>query len=153
MKHIPAEKRLVDQIIKVGTRLPKELFDLEPRIFVRALRRRLRMTQKQLAHRVKIPQSYLAKIESGKVVPGLPTLQKIFHAMGCTCAFVIGVQIHPDVLLKHQIELAAIRKMQYVTGTMTLEEQKPSEKELKNLKENETKKLYGSESSQIWDVP
>lgn len=152
MKRLPSEDRLMDLLIKVGSRLPKEILSLEPRLIVRIVRRRLRMTQKQLAQRVKIPQSYLAKIESGKVMPSLPTLQKIFQAMGCSCVFIIGIQTHPDVLLDHQIKLAAIEKTDYVAGTMALEEQKPTDKELKILTKQEEKRLKKSDTSKIWDV-
>ncbi|MCB1080564.1 MAG: helix-turn-helix transcriptional regulator, partial [Chlamydiia bacterium] len=46
---------------------------------IRLLRKRFCMTQKQLAKRAGMPQSYISKIESGELEPTLKTIKKIFE--------------------------------------------------------------------------
>ena len=50
---------------------------------VRMVRNRLGMTQEQLARRVGLPQSHIAKIESGQVDIQISTMKRIFKALQC----------------------------------------------------------------------
>jgi transcriptional regulator with XRE-family HTH domain len=50
---------------------------------IAALRARLRMTQAQLAARAGLPQSHIARIESGRADVRVATLRRIFQALLC----------------------------------------------------------------------
>lgn len=56
---------------------------LEPRIFVRALRSALRMSQAQLSRRAKIDRAHIMKFEAGRIDAQLSTLRRLFDAMFC----------------------------------------------------------------------
>ena len=54
-----------------------------PGFYLRALRGKMRMSQAQLARRSGVDQSRIARIELGKVEPGLLTLRRLFDALFC----------------------------------------------------------------------
>jgi len=49
---------------------------------IRLLRQSLRLTQTEVAARVGIPRDYLSKLENGRHIPRIDTLEKIFSALG-----------------------------------------------------------------------
>ena len=49
---------------------------------LRQARRRAGLTQRELAGRVGVPQSQVAKIESGAIVPRVDTLDRLLEACG-----------------------------------------------------------------------
>src|SRR5690606_3530290 len=100
---------------------------------IRLLRKRLRMTQKQLAKRAGIPQSYIAKIESGRTKPSLETWGKIFRSLHCSITVLLIPEKMPDDLLEEQAYATALKRVNYVAGTMALEDQLPSKRDLKEM--------------------
>lgn len=146
-----SEKKFIDRVLRIGTRLPKEIVGFHPRVLIRSMRKRLRMTQHQLARRAGFPQSYIAKIESGNKRPTIETLEKIFRGFNCTLVFLLIPEVNPDEMLERQALIAAQKKVKYVAGTMALEEQLPSKKALQEMIEEEKKKLLDSETTKIWD--
>jgi transcriptional regulator with XRE-family HTH domain len=149
---LQAEKRFIDKIIATGGKLSKDVLFQKPWVLVRALRKRLRMTQTQLGQRVGLSQSHIARMESGKVSPTLETLDKIFQAMGCSLTFLLVAKTPPDKLLQQQALRVAQNRMSYVAGTMSLEAQRPSGKVLHNMILSEQKKILDSKTAKIWDV-
>ena len=49
---------------------------------LRQARRRAGLTQRELAERAGVPQSRIAKIESGAVIPGVDTLDRLLEVCG-----------------------------------------------------------------------
>lgn len=145
-----AEKKFIDSVLKAARSLPKELLCQETGTLVRSLRKRLRMTQQQLAKRVKLPQSYIARIELGRISPSIKTLEKIFRGLHCSLTFLLLPEVEPDVVLEQQAYLAAQKKVKYVAGTMALEEQLPNKGVLQEMVEEEKKRLLDSETTKIW---
>ncbi len=148
---LKAEKKFIDAMLKAGKNLPKELLFQSVSILIRSMRKRLRMTQHQLAKRVKLPQSYIAKLETGKSIPSMETLEKVFKGLGCAITLLLVPEIDPNELLKKQALIAAEKKIKYVAGTMALEEQLPSKKALEEMVAEEQKKLLDSGTSKIWE--
>jgi len=146
-----AEKKFIDKVLKAGKGLSKEILFHEAGILIRSLRKRLRMTQKQLAKRTEVPQSYIAKLESGKTSPSLQTLEKIFRSLGCSLALILVPETDPDTVLKKQAFLAAQKRVKRIAGTMALEEQLPRKEALEEMLLSEQKRLLDSETSKIWD--
>ena len=109
------------------------------------------MTQKQLANRADLPQSYIAKIESGSKKPPIETLEKIFRSLNCSLTFLLIPEVDVDQLLEQQARMAAEKRVKYVAGTMALEDQLPSKKHLREMVEEEKKELLSSETTKIWD--
>jgi len=149
---LETEKQFIDHLLKIGTNMPSDAICKNPTSLIKSLRKRLRMTQKQLAKRVKLPQSYIAKIESGKVIPSLETLEKIFLGFKCNLSFVIIPTIPIDEIIKNQAYLAAKKNLKYISGTMALEDQLPTKDTINDLIKAEQKKLIDSKTSKIWDL-
>lgn len=116
------------------------------------LRKRLHMSQKQLAKRAGLPQSFISKIESGKQEPNLKTLRKLFWALTCELVIVPVVHRSFDEILKKQARKYVEKHFQYVEGTMSLEKQLPDPKFSKAFLEEEVQKLLYSGSSEIWEI-
>jgi transcriptional regulator with XRE-family HTH domain len=55
---------------------------MDPARVLRQARRRAGLTQRELAARAGVPQSRIAKIESGAVVPRVDTFDRILEACG-----------------------------------------------------------------------
>ena len=149
---LDVEKQFIDNLLKIGTNISPDDICKNPTSLIKSLRKRLRMTQKQLAKRVKLPQSYIAKIESGKVTPSIETLEKIFLGFKCHLSFIVVPTIPVDEIIKNQAYLAAKKHLKYISGTMALEDQLPTENSIKDLIKAEQKKLMDSKTSKIWDL-
>lgn len=146
-----SEKKFIDKVLKAGAKLPKEAIGHSPGVIIRSLRKRLRMSQRQLAKRVGLMQSYIAKIESGSKKPTLDSLEKIFRALNCHLALLPIPEIDPDTALEEQALVSAEKRVAYIAGTMALEEQLPSKTALREMIEEEKKRLLDSETTKIWD--
>ncbi|HSX38456.1 MAG TPA: helix-turn-helix domain-containing protein [Chlamydiales bacterium] len=146
-----SEKKFIDQALEAGSKLPEALTNHPPAVFVRSLRKRLRMTQKQLAKRVGIPQSYIAKIESGHKKPTIETLEKIFRGLYCSLTILPIPEKNADQLLEEQALVTAEKNVKYVSGTMALEAQRPSKPGIREMIEEEKNRLLKSETTKIWD--
>jgi len=147
-----SEKKFIDQVLKTGAKLPKEVTGQLPGVLLRLLRKRLRMTQKQLAKRTKLPQSYIASVESGKKVPPFATWEKIFRALYCSLTFLLVPEaLQTDAILERQARIAAQKRVRYTAGTMALEEQLPGKGALQEMVEEETQRLLNSNTTKIWD--
>jgi DNA-binding transcriptional regulator YiaG len=76
----------------------------EPRVYLRALRSRLRMSQAQLARRSGIEQRHISRFETGKSDLRLNTLRRLFDAMFCDLLIVPRPRKRPgDALADHQL--------------------------------------------------
>jgi transcriptional regulator with XRE-family HTH domain len=114
------------------------------------LRRRLRMSQRTLAKRAKIPQATVSRIESGKTTPSLGTLEKIFNALFCEIV-IIPLPIHDlDQLVLKQVHHIAKKRVQYLKGTMALELQQPKDEVIQELIAEEEKDLLANQRFDIW---
>ncbi len=71
------------RMAQYAAKAPDGLENLTYAEVIRMVRNKLLMTQSQLAKRAGLPQSHIAKIESGKMNPRLDTLEKILKAMHC----------------------------------------------------------------------
>jgi len=119
---------------------------------IRLLRKRFCMTQKQLAKRAGMPQSYISKMESGELEPTLKTIKKIFEVFSSDVIILpIARSSFDDVIKKQAIKFAK-KNLEYVKGTMSLERQLPEPDFLKDLLEEEVKHLVYSGTTKIWDI-
>jgi|JI9StandDraft_1071089.scaffolds.fasta_scaffold415650_1 predicted DNA-binding mobile mystery protein A len=144
------QKQIIDQLSMLL--FDEKLKGLDYASIIRLLRKRLHMTQKQLAARSGIPQSFVSKLESGDQEPTLKTLRKLFKALSCSLVVVPVAQEPFDDVLWRQAKKYAQKNLDYVEGTMSLEKQLPDKQFMEALLEDETKRLLYSKTSQIWDV-
>lgn len=109
------------------------------------------MTQKQLAKRVGATQPFIARIERGLSEISTATLKKIFKALYCELVIVATPIIPMEQIIEKQAEVRAKKKIQYLKGTMALEEQLPKKSMIQALIEKEKKRLIEEQTSEIWD--
>lgn len=69
---------------------------------IRVLRQRNGMSQRQLALRMRVPRTYVSKIENEKATPTLSSLERLAHALEVTV---------PDLLAGGQRETDSIREL------------------------------------------
>ena len=146
-------RKTLDLLVSCGSRAPETMEGLGPHVVIRAIRNALRMTQAQLAKRAGMPQSHLAKIETGKVDVQLSTLRKIFKAMFCELVMLPKFRKPPQRAVAERIKEVARKRVAHVTGTMVSEGQRPGDKMVRDLIRSEEKRLMGIPSSGIWDDP
>lgn len=127
-------KRLLDSGAAEKTK------DLAPHVIIRAIRYALRMTQAQLAKRAGMPQSHLAKIETGRVDIQLSTLNKILRAMYCEPVLLPRFRKTPQKALAERVKEVARRRVARAGG-----------KKVGALLRSEEERLLSGPSSDIWD--
>ena len=143
------QKKLLDQLL--SHKEIKEMKDVRISSFIYLIRKKLRMSQKQLAKRVGVPQSYISKLESGKVDPNLQTLKKIFQALFCYI-LIIPMPIEDlDQIIERKAQKIAKKRIEHLQGTMSLEKQDLDKKTLNELINEEKKDIIDSFSSNIWE--
>jgi transcriptional regulator with XRE-family HTH domain len=145
-----SEKLLLREIFRSTKNLQKKQRALSIGNIMTLIRSQLRMSQRALAKKAKVPQSSISKIESGILNPNIATLHKIFNALSCN--LILSVYPHDDLELiqKRQIRSVAEKKINYLIGTMALEKQKPDAKLIQELIKEEENKLQASNYN-IWN--
>lgn len=109
------------------------------------------MTQTQLARRIGIPQSHIAKIEGGKVDVQLNTLRRLFEALNCDLTVLPSPRKPPEDLLAEQAGKVAKKKVARIMGTMALEKQTPDDRTIRQMVKSEQEKLLQNPSSELWE--
>jgi transcriptional regulator with XRE-family HTH domain len=70
---IPVDHPLVDPATEAGLKVAGQ---------VKEIRRARHLSQRQLAGRMQVPRTYISKIENGKAIPTLGSLQRLAEALG-----------------------------------------------------------------------
>lgn len=115
------------------------------------IRGQLKISQRILAKRAKVPQSTISRIESGHLESNIITLRKIFKALSCDLFITACPRENLDAICKKQARVKAEKKVRYLQGTMALEKQEPDQKMLMELIEEEEKKLLNSPGFELWE--
>ena len=150
-KRTLVEKQTAEALITAGHHLRAEIGALKPGDLIRLLRRHLHMTQRQLARRSGVAQSQIAKTERGLLNPRTTTLERIYAALNCDI-LILPLPLYPlDKHLRRQALKYVRKRMNYLKGTLALEDQVPDEAFLKRLEEEEVERLLQNQTSEIWD--
>lgn len=154
---MPSRKTLLSERIRLDTSLKDcrllggKIGNIPLHRWIRDLRKRLHMSQKQLAKRAKITQSHLSLIESGKSKISVWLLEKIFEALFCD-VMIIPLSQDLDAIMKKQAKLAAKKHLSSLMGSMALENQLPTKEYLDKKIEEVAYDLLRSGSTEIWDI-
>ena len=151
-KPLPTNELLLDRLVSCGLELP-DAASLAPHAVIRAIRGGLRMTQAEVARRAGLPQSHLAKIESGKVDVRLGTLRKILGAMFCEPVLLARFQKTPQAALAERVGQAARRRVASAAGSL-VRERRAGYKTRRGLVRAEERRLLDGPGSAIWrEIP
>ncbi|OGS04790.1 MAG: hypothetical protein A3G41_04060 [Elusimicrobia bacterium RIFCSPLOWO2_12_FULL_59_9] len=149
---LPVSSRIMmERLISFGKKVPEATEEFAPHVVIRRIRNALHMTQAQLAKRAGMPQSHVAKIETGKVDVQLSTLRRILRAMYCEAVVLPKFLISPQAALAERIQEVACRKIARVSGSMALENQLPDDKMIRALIRSEEDRLMSRPSAEIWE--
>lgn len=118
--------------------------------WIRAIRSALRMTQKDLAVRAKLPQSHVAAIEGGVKNPPLPTLARIMDAMECDLLILPRPRLPIEKILRKRAGKLALKRLKRTMGTMALEGQAPETDLFRQLFAKRTEEIIADQREDLW---
>jgi transcriptional regulator with XRE-family HTH domain len=147
-----SERIRIDASLREIQLMKEKLGDIPIHHWIRDLRKRLHMSQTQLAKRAKVSQSQLSLIESGNAKIKVATLEKIFGALFCEILIIPLLQKDLDSILGKQAQLAAKKQLSPLMGSMDLEDQLPSKEYLTKKIEEVSNDLLRSGTTEIWDL-
>lgn len=152
MKKKPAvEREIVKSLLQKGKKIKADQEAFSIADLLKLMRKAFGMTQKILAERAGVPQSTIARIESGIVSPSEEMVKKIFNAFSCDLSYVPVPRFEVfDDFIRARAAKIAKKRMKYLEGTMALEEQLPSKRFRKDLLESEIEEILESPGA-IWD--
>jgi transcriptional regulator with XRE-family HTH domain len=144
-----SEKLVIEELASLGENLRKALKGLAIGELVALIRRQLKMSQRVLAARAKIPQSTVSNLERLKKQPNIATLRKILDALFCDLMIVPVLRESVETILFKVAQKRAEKRVRYLLGSMNLEEQEPDSKLVREMVKKETQELLNS--SKLWD--
>jgi predicted DNA-binding mobile mystery protein A len=147
-----AERLRVDAMLVNIQELGKKVSGISLQRWIRDLRKKLCMSQKQLAKRAKITQPQLSQIESGKAKVTVETLRRVFNALFCEILILPLPYENIETIVNKQARLAAQKKLESLMGSMALEGQLPTKDYLDKKIDEVAQDLIRSESTEIWDL-
>lgn len=142
--------RKLDDLLRLGGGLAAA-GALAPGGLLALARRSLRMTQAQLARKAGMPQSQVARFESGRGDVQLGTARRLFEALGLELVVSAAAKEPLPKVLEARIRAVARKRVARVAATMALERQEPDARALRALEEEEASRLRESGRSEIWD--
>ena len=144
------EKLLLDEIFKSAKKLEKIQQDINIGHLIALIRFQLKISQHSLAKKSKVPQATISKIETGIINPNILTLNKIFNALSCKLILSAVPYENLDIIRHKQARKKAEKKINYLLGTMALEQQSPDSKFIQELINEEEKKILESNKNDLW---
>lgn len=145
-----AQMLLIQEITRAATDAQSATKQLEVGEFIRLIRGELGISQTILAKRAGVPQSTISRLERGLSIANLKTLMKVFDALFCDLVIIPKLRKSIDTIRREQAEKKAREHIEYLRGTMNLEEQSPDPEFFRMLlKEEEDNYLHAS-SSKLW---
>ena len=146
-----SEKLLIEEISQSAKMVHQSIRGLKIGEFVKLIRSQLKMSQKALAKRAKIPQSTVSRIEHNLKEPNLSTISKIFNALSCKILIAPILKESIDNIRSRQAKLIAKKHIEYLKGTMHLEKQKPDNTLLEELRKQEEEELLQGSGTKLWE--
>ena len=152
MKHfLASEKILIEEVMQAAEKMGGLTRGLAIGGLIKLIRTQLGMSQKILAKRAGVPQSTIARIEKGARDPNLLSLRKVLSAMSCDLLLVPMLQAPIDTIRRRQAKKMAEKRIGYLKGTMSLEEQRPDSRMINELLAQEENRLLHKSTTELWE--
>jgi transcriptional regulator with XRE-family HTH domain len=148
----PAEKLLIQEITQAAERLEVAVRGLKIGQLIKAIRLQLGMSQKALAKYAGLPQSTISRIEQGERDASLSTITKILKALSCDVVIAPVLNESIDAIRRKQARKIAKKRVNYLKGTMNLEEQQPDESFIEALLQEEENRLLQGQAHKLWEA-
>lgn len=147
----PSEKLLIEEIMQATQKTRVAIRGLTIGALIKSIRVQLGMSQKVLAKRAGVPQSTISRIEQEERDANLSTLNKILSAISCNLVIVPLLQDSIDAIRRKQARKMAEKQVDYLKGTMNLEDQQPDPRFIAELIMQEEERLLQGPNSKLWD--
>jgi predicted DNA-binding mobile mystery protein A len=147
-----SERMRIDKALKDIRKCGYRFKTIDVHRWIRDLRKRMNMSQKQLAKRSQITQPQLSQIESGRAKVTMETLGKVFEGLFCDLLICPFPRIEIEEVLRKQAYFAAKKKLASLHGSMALEDQVPPKEFLEKKIQEVADDLIRSGSTEIWDL-
>lgn len=118
---------------------------------IRILRKKLGMSQSQLARRAKTTQQAIALLELGKVNPRITTVRKIAEGLLCYLKLDLSPKLPIEKLRKNQALQKAELFVGLSAGSSALENQAPSKKVRQNAVRKASHRLLRKDKRYLWE--
>ncbi len=146
-----AEQTFIQEVVDESKKLKSAMRGLAIGSFIKLIRQQLGMSQKVLAARAGVPQSTVSRIEQGQRDASLSTLTKILGALSCDLV-IAPVLKEPIETIRHkQARRIAEKRINYLKGTMNLEEQQPDASFTQTLLQEEETRLLQGPDYKLWE--
>lgn len=145
-----SERLLIEKVAKTSQKTSSALRGLSIGNLIKIIRLQLGMSQKILAKRAGIPQSTISRVEQGQRDVNLSTLQKILSAISCDLVIAPLLYDSIDIIRRKQARRVAEKRLHYLTGTMSLEDQQPDAKFVEELLKQEEDRLLQGPKEKLW---
>jgi predicted DNA-binding mobile mystery protein A len=121
--------------------------------WVRTIRKALGMTGKQLAKKLQVNRSRIAKIEASEQFGAvtLRTLQETADALNCELVYALIPRESLQAILQKQAKKVAKQQIQRVTHTMKLEDQGINLKSQEELEQEYIQLLLSGALKYLWE--
>lgn len=146
-----SEKLVIDDVMKAAIQLQAALRGMPIGTLIRSIRTQLGMSQETLAKRAGVPQPTISRIEHGQENFEISTLRKILHAVSFDLVLAPVLYGSIEAIREEQAKKIAQKRVQYLLGTMNLEQQRPDPKFVEQLLKQETDRLLQGSGTQLWD--
>lgn len=143
-----SEKIFLEDIRVLADHLLKTTNNLSIGIQIKMIRKQLRMSQQDLAHRAKIPRTTISRIEQEKVNPSIKTLKAILEAMFCNLLLVCVPQEPLEKITEKRAKQLALKHAEYIRGTMSLEKQEPDNRLIEEFIKHDSNDILNSKK--LW---
>lgn len=135
--------------------LRRQALDRPPRGWIKAVRQALGMTSTQLARRLGVSQSRVAKLEKAESEDAvtLRSLREAAEALGCTLVYALVPTRPLDEVLRARAEQVADAQLARTNQTMALEDQALDRKRLIAERERLIDDILRGDARRLWDMP
>lgn len=146
-----SERILIEEITQAALKLKAASRGLTIGAMIKLIRSQLGMSQMTLAKRAGVPQSTVTRIESGKSEPNLSTLHKILGAISCNLLIAPLLENPIETIRRFQARKVAEKHIEYLKGTMNLEDQQPDPLFINELLKQEEEQLLQGPDTKLWE--
>lgn len=147
----PSEKLLIEEIMQASQKIKVAIRGLTIGALIKSIRVQLGMSQKTLARRAGVPQSTISRIEQGQRDTSLSMLSRILEAISCGLVVAPVLNDSIDVIRHKQARKIAEKQLNYLKGTMNLEDQQPDPRFIQELLRQEEERLLQGPNSKLWE--
>ncbi len=146
-----SERLLIEEVMSACLKARAASRGLTIGALIKIIRQQLGMSQKALAKRAHVPQSTVSRIEKGQSDASLSTLDKILKGISCELVIAPLLQDSIEATRRKQARKMAEKKVNYLKGTMNLEDQQPDSRFIEELIKQEEERLLQGPSAYLWE--